>query len=279
MPFDFETNNSVADITTVPENYRGLYVEGQDDKGDKVFNITDAAKGLVADYIGTSKTLVQTRADKKAASDESASRRVTKKSVMDFVSNLGVEDVNEDEPLDALTMYITNLTEQVKGGKQIKIDLDKIKAESKRLLDEAVAAEVAKTGKMQGSLERYLVGEAAGAAISDAKGSRELLLPIVKESVRVVQDGEDFVVRVVDVDGDFRSDGAGGWMGIGALVAEMKTNERYARAFESEAPAGTGAKPGAAQQKTPRNNGEMTPAQKIASGLNKGQHQRGGTTA
>ncbi len=279
MSFDFETNNSVADIDTVPENYRGLYVEGQNDAGEKVFIISDVAKGLVADYIGTNKSLVQTRADKKAASDESASRRVTKKSVVDFVSNLGVEGVDEEEPLAALTGYITDLTEQVKGGKQIKVDLDKIRAESKRLLDEAVAVEVAKTGKMQGALERYLVGQAASNAIADAKGSRELLLPIVKERVRVVQDGEDFVVRVVDVDGDFRSDGAGGWMGVAGLVAELKTSENYARAFESEAPAGTGIKPGAPTQKTPRQTSDLTPAQKIAQGLSKGQHRRGGAAA
>ena len=275
MPFDFEKNTSVAAIDTVPENYRGLYAEGQNDAGETVFTITDAAKGLVADYVGTNKSLAQSRADKKAASDESANRRVTQKSVVDFARNLGIEELDENEPLTALTGFITDLTEQVKGGKQIQIDLGKIKVESQRLLDEAVLVETAKTGKMQGALERYLVGEAAGAAIADAKGSRELLLPIVKERVRVVQDGEDFVVRVVDADGDFRSDGAGGWMGIGALVAEMKTNERYARAFESEAPGGTGIKPGAAQHKTPRNDGERTPAQKIADGLSKGQHKRG----
>jgi len=278
-PFDFEANTSVADINTVPENYRGLFVEGQNDAGDTVFTVIDAAKGIVADYIGTNKSLTQSRADKKAASDESANRRVTQKSVVDFARNLGIEELDENEPLGALTSFITDLTEQVKGGKQIKIDMDKIKAESQRLLDEAVAVEVAKTGKMQGALERYLVGQAASNAIADAKGSRELLLPIVKNSVKVVQDGEDFVVRVVDNDGDFRSNGAGGWMGVEALVAELKTNEIYARAFESEAPAGTGAKPGAAQQKAPRPTAELTPAQKITQGLNKGQHRSGGAAA
>ena len=279
MPFNFEENANVTDINTVPENYRGLYEEGQNDAGDTVFKVSGAAQGLVADYIGTNKSLVQSRADKKAASDESAGRRVTQKSVVDFARNLGIDEFDENEPLTALTGFITDLTEQVKGGKQIKVDLDKIKAESKRLLDEAVSVEIAKTGKMQSSLERYLVGEAAGAAISDAKGSRELLLPIVKEHVRVVQDGEDFVVRVVDSDGDVRSDGAGGWMGIAALVAEMKTNDRYARAFESEAPAGSGTKPGSMSQKTARKTEDLTPAQKIAQGITKGQHSGGRAAA
>lgn len=279
MPFNFEENANVTDINTVPENYRGLYEEGQNSEGAKVFKISGAAAGIVADYIGTNKSLVQSRADKKAASDESASRRVTAKSVIDFTRNLGIDDVDENEPLTSLTTFISDLTDQVKGGKQIKVDLDKIRNESKRLLSEAVAVEIAKTGKMQTSLERYLVGEAAGAAISDAKGSRELLLPIVKEQVRVIQDGDDFVVRVVDGDGDVRSDGAGGWMGIAALVAEMKTNERYARAFESETPAGTGTKPGSMTQKTVRQTTDLTPAQKIASGLAKGQHIRGHAAA
>lgn len=274
MAFNFEENASVTDIATVPSEYQGLYEEGKNDDGDTVFKISELAKGIVEAYVGTTKSLVQSRADKTAASNEAASRRITKKSVIDFAKNLGIDDVNEDEPLSALTAFITDLTDQVKGGKELKIDLGKIKDESKRLLAEAVAGEQAKTGKMQGALERYLVGEAAGAAIADAKGSRELLLPIVKDQVKVVAEGEDFVVRVVDADGDFRSDGKGGWMGIGALVAEMKTNEKYARAFESEALSGTGAKPGAASQKMTRKTEDLTPAQKIAQGLSKGQHQR-----
>ncbi len=273
MPYNFEENSTVADVNTVPSEYRELFVEGKNDAGETVFTISDAAKALVGDYVGTNKSLIQSRIDKTAASNESANRRVTAKSVNDFVRNLGVEDVDENEPLAALTSFITDLTEQVKGGKAIKIDLDKIKAESKRLLDEAVTAEQAKTGKMQNSLERYLVGEAAGAAISDAKGSRELLLPIVKSQVRVIPDGDDFVVRVVDSDGDVRSNGAGGWMGIGELVAEMKLNDVYARAFESETLSGTGTKPGSTQMKTPRQGENLTPAQKISAGLAKGQHK------
>lgn len=276
MPYNFEENASVTDVNSIPAEYRGLYAEGKNDAGETVFTVSDAAKALVGDYVGTNRSLIQSRADKKAASDESAGRRVSAKLVNEFVRNLGVEDVDENEPLTALNGFINDLTEQVKGGKAIKIDLDKIKAESKRLLDEAVSAEVAKTGKMQSTLERYLVGEAAGAAIADAKGSRELLLPIVKNQVRVIPDGEDFVVRVVDSDGDVRSNGAGGWMGIKELVAEMKLNDIYARAFESESPSGTGTKPGSTQMKTPRQGTDMTPAQKISAGLAKNQHRRAG---
>jgi hypothetical protein len=272
MEFDFEQNGSVTDIETVPEAYRGVYVEGQNDAGEKVYTISDAAKGVVEAYIGTNKSLIATRNDKKSASDESAARRQALKSFETLAQDFGLE-VGEAGLVDAIKGHVDNLLEQVKGGKDLKINLDKIKEESERLLNEAVANEQAKTGKMQGALERYLVGQAAASAIADAKGSRELLLPIVQSKVKVVQDGEDFVVRVVDEQGDHRSDGKGGWMGVEALVAEMKTNERYARAFESEAPAGSGTPPGGPSQRAPRQGETLTPAQKIAAGIAKNQHR------
>lgn len=275
MEFDFEQSGTVADVSTVPETFRGLYVEAQGEDGATVYKLADNVRPLVDAYVGTNKSLVQTRADKKAASDEAMQRRLTKKGVLDFAQNLGIESVNEDEPLESVSSYISELTDQVKGGKELKVNLDKIRAESQTRIDEAVNVERAKTDKMQQALERYLVGEAAAAAIADAKGSRELLLPIIKEKIRVVQDGEDFVVRVVDTQGDFRSNGSGGWMDVGGLVSEMKTQDAYARAFESETPSGTGARPGSMQQAPRQQQRELTPNEKIGLGLRKGQYNDG----
>lgn len=277
MPdFDFTKAGTVTNLDDVPENYRGLYVEGETDDGEKVHRLDERVNPLIETLINTNKSLAQAKADKTAASNEAASRRVTKKSVVDFISGLGVENINDDEPLEALNAYILELTDQVKGGKELKIDIGKIKAESEKRIGEATAAEQQKTARMQSTLERYLVDQSATAAIAEAKGSLDLLLPIVKSATRVVQDGEDFVPRIVDAQGDIRYDGTGNPMSISAYVADLKRDEKYARAFESEVLSGGGVKPGATNTRLPVKDGaEISAAQKISQGIAKGEHRTG----
>jgi hypothetical protein len=102
MDFNFEEKNTVVSLDEVPETFRGAYVEGQNDSGEAVYTLDDRFKPILDAYVGTNKALAQARADKKAASDEAAQRRITKKAVLEFVQGLGVDNVNEDEPLDAL---------------------------------------------------------------------------------------------------------------------------------------------------------------------------------
>lgn len=277
MEFDFEKSGTVADINTVPEAYRSLYVETDGQDGNKVFTISDTAKGIVEAYVGTSKALNKARTDLKDANAESASRRVTKNSVLEFVNGLGVDgSVDEEDPLNTLKAHIDELTGKVKGGKDLKINLEKIKADHQRALDEAVAAKDQDVVVMRGTLERYLVDQSATEALAESKGSVQLLLPHVKAHTKVVQDGDDYVVRVVDAQGDFRSDGKGGFMSVKDLVAEMKTQETFGRAFESESSGGTGARPGSMQQRgTHRTDEPKSSTDKIAAGLKSGNYGRG----
>jgi hypothetical protein len=276
MEFDFSKHGTVDTLDTVPETYRGLYAEAAAEDGKKVFKISDAAKGIVEAYTGTNGALVKARGDLKAANEESASRRVTKKSVLELAKGLGIEDVNEDEPIGSLKTFVDGLVEKVKGGADIKINLDKIKQDAEKRLAEAIEGERAKNVKMQGALERYLIDQQATSALAGAKGSVELLLPHVKAHTKVVADGEDYVVRVVDPQGDFRSDGKGGFMTVAGLVAEMKTQEAFGRAFESEKATGTGARPGSMERPVRRDpNADMSATDKIAAGLKKGSYGRG----
>ena len=269
--FDFAQAGTVTNLDNVPENYRALYVEATTDAGETVHRLDERVGALVQDLVNTNKNLAQARA---AASNEAASRRVTKKSVMEFVQGLGVENINEEEPLESLTAYIDALADQVKGGKAMQVDINKIKAASEQRIAEATASEQEKTSKMQSTLERYLIDQAATAAISDAKGSRDLLLPIVKGFTRVMQDGDDFVPRIVDEQGDIRYDGTGNPLSLTAYVAELKRDEKFARAFESTVLPGTGIKPGATTTRVPTKAGdELTAAQKISQGIERGEHR------
>jgi hypothetical protein len=94
---------------------------------------------------------------------------------------------------------------------------------------------------MTKALENYLVDANATAAIAEAKGVPALLLPHVKASVRVVKDGDEYVVQVVDKAGNPRiSDSKGTPMTIPDLVAEMKKSDVFGRAFEGSGASGGG---------------------------------------
>lgn len=273
MEFVFGDNNIVESLDVVPESFRGLYAAGEGDNSGK-FVLLEGVTAIADAYDGVSASLKRALADKSKASNEAANRRVTAKRVKEFCENLGIEHVDEEDPLNSLTEHVNTLVEQVKGGKELKINMDKIKAEYDKRLSEAVGAKDEELAKMNLSLERYLIGEKAIAAIAGAKGSPDLLLPIVSKSCTMVRDGDDYVVRVVDEQGDVRSDGRGGFMNVTDLVTEMKSSDKFSRAFESETRSGSGVTPGTTnnQRTVPRrDNEDMTPAQKIAEGLNRGK--------
>jgi hypothetical protein len=277
MEFDFEKHAIVEDVTTVPEKYRGLYVEITEGENAGKHQIGDFAKGIVEAYTGTNKALGSARGDKKTSSDESAQRRIALRVFEDLASELGLE-VGDEGIATALQAHIDELVTKIKGGSDFKANVEKIKAEAAKQLEEAMNAKDKIIGEKTSALETHLIGDVATRALTEAKGSAELLLPHITGRCKVVEDDGKYVVRVVDPQGDFRSNGKGGWMGVSALVEEMKGEDKFARAFESEAPGGGGTKPGSTAKPAPHQQGEMTSTQKIASGLAKGQYRHGAGT-
>ncbi len=104
---------------------------------------------------------------------------------------------------------------------------------------------------LRGQLSDTLVTSAAAKAIAGAKGSVDLLLPHVLTSTRMRQsDGGQFVVEVVDRDGNPRiGDAQGNPMTIPQLVDEMRASDTFSRAFEPTGATGSGTTPGNATGK------------------------------
>jgi len=263
----------VDDLSTVPEQFRGLY---NAEKGaDGKFTVSAAAQPLVTAYVGETTALAKARKDLKASNDESAARRVTKTAVVDFAKKLGLENINEENPLENIETHIGELLGKVKGGPDLMKSIEKIKTDYERKNTEVVTTADAKVVKMLTSLQKHLVGEAAASAIAAQKGDPKLLRPFVEKYVKVVQEGEDYVVRVVDDAGDIRSNGAGGWMGVADKVTEMKSDASYARLFDSEVKGGGGHPPGSGGKPPVKPAGaERTSIDKITSGLSKGLHTK-----
>ncbi|SRR6266550_1031570 len=277
MNWDFVKNAIVDDINSVPEPLRGLYVKNADGK----FAIADSAKPIIEMYVGTNASLVKARTDLAAANKESAERRVNGKAVVDFAKALGLENINEENPLETVQTHITELTTKVKGGGDMKVNLENIRKDYERKNKELSDAAAAQVAQMQGSLEKHLIGNQVLTALSKHGGNATLLTPLVKGAAKVVKDENgEYSVRIIGEDGSPRSNGAGGWLDLEGFVGELKTKPEYAAAFSSDSKGGTGHKSGSSNQQTPaRKDGEKSPVDKIAAGLGKGQYTKAGQGA
>lgn len=181
-----------------------------------------------------------TSALKNALEGERKAARDAAKALQELKGKLG--DANVDELL------------QLKA-QQAKLEEEKAKAEGrwedlKRQLNESHNKDLQtrdqKVKSMQSTLERYLLDGAATAAIVSEQGSTVLLMPIVKQHCRVVEtDSGEYVVRVVDKDGNPRVNGKGDYMTIADLVSEMRTQDDYAGAFKAKMAGAGGGSAGA----------------------------------
>lgn len=280
MDFLFKDNQAVEDLNKVPEAHRALYVEGEGDNEGK-FVLDPKYKGIAETHDGLVGNLSSANAAKKKANDEAANRRVTQKAVADYLGELGVEEIDEEDPLKSLRAHIDSLNEQIKGGKEAKVNMDKVQEAAEKRVQEANEQAENRIAGVMRTLRKHLVGDQARAAIAEQKGAPELLMPLVEAQTKIVQNGEDddgrpiYEVAVVDSDGDRRMNTQGGHMTVADLVQELKSNEKYARAFESETPIGTGTAPGSGKSPAPRQRQELSSTDKIAEGLKRGQYRTG----
>lgn len=250
MDFEF---TPVDAIDKVPEQFRGIYKQD----GDK-FVPDEAHKGIVEAITGLNRSLKAARAEAKA------------KTPVDLTS-LSEFGATPEEIKTSITTRLAELQDQLAGKNgEAKVNLDKIRSD----LAAAHAKELEKSNKrseaLQGQLYSLLVENAATSAVAELKGVPELLLPFIKNQVKVQEQDGQFQVFVVDAQGDQRYSGVTGQpMTIKELVAEMKANEKYGRLFESEAPAGGGMLPGSGRQTTRTQGQPRSSNEKISAGLNK----------
>jgi len=143
--------------------------------------------------------------------------------------------------------------EAARAALQAQADREKADAEKKgewerlrtKLAEEhgkELEKERATAARLRSALERQIVRAEAVRAIAAAKGDPDLLLPHVLASVEVVEEGDEFVARVLDPKerGKHRFDSKGEYMTISELVtADLR--ERFPRAFEGSGTGGSGA--------------------------------------
>ena len=280
MDFTFKNNSVIADVSVVPEKYRGLYAEITEGDDAGKHGLIPAVAGVVGDLIGNQETLAGVRNDKKKVGDENAERRLVSKAIEEFAQSVGLE-AGDDGYLVTLKAFVDDLQGQIKGGKDIKINMEKVNQQADERVRVVTETKDAEIKGMSDALSKHLISDAATRALAEHKGSIDLLLPHVRSACRVVKNDQgNYSVTVLDAQGDSRFNSDGGPMGVPGLVAEMKTQDSFARAFDSETPSGAGVQPGSMSRlnmsPVAAPGQELTSLQKISVGLKKGQATRGG---
>lgn len=259
--YDPQANATVADINTVPTDFRFMY---KDNGGGA--HVLDAENPAVQSSMRVFSSL------KGALSRARTDARTAKEGKIDLTP-LSEYGSTPADILAAFQQKTTDLSNQIKS-----VNVEKLKESIGKEFEPKITAATQRAKALEAQLYQTLVVGEAAAAIADAKGIPELITPFIQQLVKVAEIDGKFVVQVVDGAGEVRYSGAAP-MGIKELVAEMKTNARYARLFESEAPNGGGAngknqqqqqRPGAPRQQAPVNNGQgdqRSPTAKIAAGL------------
>lgn len=236
--FNFGVMTSVEEV---PEEFRGVYVPGEGENKGK-FVVGAPFTGFVASYTGTIKSLDEARKNNGTYTAEAAEKRVALKSVKEALAKHGVTIADDDKrPLNEIVDgVLSDLTGKVKGGEELKVNLEKIKGEYDRRLAESLGAKDKELNAMGGSLRKHMISTAALTALGAEKGNSTLLMPHIEKYTKVVKDGDEYVVRVVDDKGDVRSDGAGGWLTVGSFVKSLRGEKDYSAAFASENKGGGG---------------------------------------
>lgn len=220
----------VEKIDEVPEALRGEYVEK-----DGKFHL--GVEGL-PDVGKLQQGIDKERADRKKFESElkelKKSWEKLGKTPDELQGLIERETKAEEERLERAGEW-EKLKKQMVDKHEEELKLERAKIGAK---DELV-------GKMKSSLESYIVDAQATAAIAAHKGEPLLLLPAVRNRIRVVETDGKYGIKVVDGKGDPMVNGKGDPISISDLVAELKSDPVYGRAFDGSGNSGSGMRPGA----------------------------------
>jgi DNA-binding transcriptional MerR regulator len=210
----FNIPEAIESIDTVPEKFRSLYVE----KGGK-FVFQDPAV-LARSMENAKKEREEYR--KRAASVEKWER--LGKSPDEIAELLSAQQKAEEE-------------KHLKAG-----EWEKVKANMLEQHEKALKAKDEEVARMRATIDNRLIAAEATRAIAEMKGVPDLLLPHVQRQTKVVQDDSgEYVARVIDNKGEYRSNAKGEYLTIQDLVAEMRESTVFGRAFEGTGAGGSGA--------------------------------------
>lgn len=263
--WSFSKNQEVADISTVPEHFRGLYDE---DVEAGVFKLSQDEK------VGTA---VQALTSLSVALEKSRREHDNvKKKVVDL-SSLEDFGMTPDEILETFT---TRLSESAKAGdSDVTKKIEKIRADMTAGFVKESEGKEARIEGLKGQLYTHLVESKVMSALATAKGDTDLAPPFVQKNVRVEEEDGKLTVLVVDDDGQPRFSATGNPMSIAERVEEMKAEPKYKPLFHSDVGSGGGGTPpGGSPNRSTIPKADMTSHDKLKAGLDKQQFKKASGT-
>lgn len=218
---------SEADLAKLPDAIKAEYVKGSD--GNFVLSVTPE-NGFALENVSALRKALETERGSKS----------------EFEKKLGAfGDLDPSKAREALKK-LAEWGDVDPGERAKKIAEDRIKEIEAKLRGE-VEAEKKNASQILSQLEGALIDSTATAALAKAKGNARVLLPHVKQSVRMVKDANgNYVAKVVNSDGSPRitlKSGQTGDMTIEELVEGMRADNDYASCFEGSGATGGGTKP------------------------------------
>lgn len=263
--FVFADHLVVENLSKVPADFHGLYVEK-----DGKYHLRSEDPGVQSAVKAITSQSTALKAARSEA-EEAKKGRVDLSPLAEYGSTV-------EEIAAGVKAKITEAAGAAKGSTKEAVDtaLANQKTEMQRAHKAELDARDAKDEKRRQQLHKVLVSNELNQALA-ACGCEapELALPHLSNTIRVVEDGDEMVVQVVDENQQTRFNGATGKaMSIADRVAEFKADERYARLFKTEAGSGGGRRPGG----TPPGGGRPQPGggeekkgvDKIQSAIDKG---------
>ena len=264
MKFNFAENKTVDKLETVPEDFRGLYVEKE---GKFVLDTEDPkVKSAVSALLGINTALIASRAEAKAAQG----RAVDLSSLAEY----------GETPTTIAETFVAKLAEVAKAGKgkggeekeaAVKAAQDAMGLKHAADLKGHADRNVALTTQLHTVL---VTGEATNALAAAKACDVDLVMPHVINQVKVAEAEGKFTVSVVNPDGTPRYSGTtGAPMAIKELVEDMRGTDKYKSLFQSDNTTGGGTAPTNRAAGGMASGGKKSSTQKIAAGLAAGLHK------
>jgi hypothetical protein len=248
---DFEFPAKVDDLETIPEQFRGVYIQQDGEKSGVL--IEQLAKKTTD--MGNLQTSMQTDRKRLNQAEKALKRWEALGGTPDELADKLSTWSELGESPDALRQTLADkdrlISEKGDVGKQIEqmkqahaADLAKRTEVHKKELESAQSTSL----RYRRAMEQEKIDSSLTTEIAKQKGVPKLLLPIARSVVKVLEEDGEFVTRVIDRDGDTRVNSKGDPMSIGDLIQEMKNDPEISYGFEGEGRSGSGSS-GTTQQR------------------------------
>lgn len=239
MEYEFDLDNAIDNLDSVPEDLKHFYA-----KDGAGYKVAPAMVGAAKRINGLTGNLKTERSKKTEANNEAAGERKFSKGFKELLGS--ITDLPEDKRNpEGLKAYLDTLaaaaTAGGKKGQEAAQQLEAVKTEMAKAHAIALEGKNKELAEMQGSLNRYMIGEHANAALAELKGNPLFLRPLIDKATRVKrEDDGSYIVEVINDKGEPRFNGEGNRMTVQQLVTEMSKDAKFAGAFEGRVQGGGG---------------------------------------